>query len=167
MAAAQAGHGDVWLTVLPDPGAARRGRHVSLAPGADPMLQVGREVEPVPRGYAPGEVDVSLRPVGLGGVGGLGEAEEGPYPLGRYPLLFARLGSPPLGLGESGRVYKSWVDILGGKRGRAARLARGAHNPKVGSSNLPPATIRNSSSGQFSGSFRLSGRYNSDTITAC
>jgi len=27
-----------------------------------------------------------------------------------------------------------------GKRGRAARLARGAHNPKVGSSNLPPAT---------------------------
>ena len=29
---------------------------------------------------------------------------------------------------------------MGGKRGRAARLARGAHNPKVGSSNLPPAT---------------------------
>ncbi len=28
----------------------------------------------------------------------------------------------------------------GAERGRAARLARGAHNPKVGSSNLPPAT---------------------------
>ena len=27
------------------------------------------------------------------------------------------------------------------ERGGAARLARGAHNPKVGSSNLPPATI--------------------------
>jgi hypothetical protein len=26
------------------------------------------------------------------------------------------------------------------ERGGAARLARGAHNPKVGSSNLPPAT---------------------------
>ena len=30
---------------------------------------------------------------------------------------------------------------ISGERGGAARLARGAHNPKVGSSNLPPATI--------------------------
>jgi hypothetical protein len=45
-----------------------------------------------------------------------------------------------LGLG-AGRVYKIMVGVCVLERGRAARLARGAHNPKVGSSNLPPATI--------------------------
>ena len=40
-----------------------------------------------------------------------------------------------------GEVYKSmeWYVLV--ERGGAARLARGAHNPEVGSSNLPPATI--------------------------
>ena len=38
-------------------------------------------------------------------------------------------------------VYKRIDCLFGSERGRAARLARGAHNPKVGSSNLPPATI--------------------------
>ena len=41
----------------------------------------------------------------------------------------------------SHRVYKRIDCLFGAERGRAARLARGAHNPKVGSSNLPPATI--------------------------
>ncbi len=40
-----------------------------------------------------------------------------------------------------GDVYKSIVGYVLVERGGAARLARGAHNPKVGSSNLPPATI--------------------------
>ena len=43
--------------------------------------------------------------------------------------------------GCGGRVYKRMVVDRFLERGRAARLARGAHNPKVGSSNLPPATI--------------------------
>ncbi len=44
-------------------------------------------------------------------------------------------------LGWGGEVYKSmeWYVLV--ERGGAARLARGAHNPEVGSSNLPPATI--------------------------
>ena len=41
----------------------------------------------------------------------------------------------------SHRVYKRIDCLFGTERGGAARLARGAHNPKVGSSNLPPATI--------------------------
>jgi len=40
----------------------------------------------------------------------------------------------------SHRVYKRIDCLFGSERGGAARLARGAHNPKVGSSNLPPAT---------------------------
>ncbi len=45
------------------------------------------------------------------------------------------------GFGWGGDVYKSmeWYVLV--ERGGAARLARGAHNPEVGSSNLPPATI--------------------------
>ena len=40
-----------------------------------------------------------------------------------------------------GEVYKSMEGYVLVERGGAARLARGAHNPEVGSSNLPPATI--------------------------
>ena len=40
-----------------------------------------------------------------------------------------------------GEVYKSMEGYGLLERGGAARLARGAHNPEVGSSNLPPATI--------------------------
>lgn len=40
-----------------------------------------------------------------------------------------------------GEVYKRMEGYGLLERGGAARLARGAHNPKVGSSNLPPATI--------------------------
>ena len=45
------------------------------------------------------------------------------------------------GFGWGSDVYKSMVGYVLVERGGAARLARGAHNPEVGSSNLPPATI--------------------------
>ena len=89
---------------------------------------------------AAGEGRVPLRPLRVLPLLTHGECEEYPDPLGGYSSRVVWHRISPLGLGESGRVYKSWVAIFGGKRGRAARLARGAHNPKVGSSNLPPAT---------------------------
>ena len=57
------------------------------------------------------------------------------------------------GFGWGGEVYKSmeWYVLL--ERGGAARLARGAHNPEVGSSNLPPATISVVKVAAYSGFF--------------
>ena len=115
--------------------------HVEHASGTDEVLEVGWEVDSVPAREAAGEYNVSLRPLGVFQLLLLGEVKEYSYPLPGDPSRVVGHSFSLLGLGESGRVYKSWVDILGGKRGRAARLARGAHNPKVGSSNLPPATF--------------------------
>ena len=87
------------------------------------------------------EGSVALRSLGVCPLEALGEGEEYLDSLVGYSSSVVGHLVSTLGLGESGRVYKSWVDIVAGKRGRAARLARGAHNPKVGSSNLPPATF--------------------------
>ena len=45
-----------------------------------------------------------------------------------------------LGFGRE-EFIRVWWCMVFWKRGRAARLARGAHNPEVGSSNLLPATF--------------------------
>ena len=140
MAAAQACDGDVWLACLPYACSARRRAHVGFAPGADAAPEFAWNMNAVPAGYLPGQGGVALRPLGVCSLEALGECEEYSYSFVGYSSGVVGHRVSTLGLGESGRVYKSWVAIFGGKRGRAARLARGAHNPKVGSSNLPPAT---------------------------
>ena len=140
MAAAFAGDGDVWLAGLPDACAAGGWTHIGFTAGADEAPKLPGDVYTVPTGNSARQGGVSLCPLGVGSLEPLSECEE--YPdsfVGYAPGVVDHLVSP-LGLGKSGRVYKSWVDIMRVERGRAARLARGAHNPKVGSSNLPPAT---------------------------
>ncbi len=140
MPAPEACDGDVWLALLPYPCSASCGSHVGLAAGAEEAPEVAGYVDPVPTRNAAGDLDVSLGSLGVLYLVALGEPEQYPDPLSRYPLRVIRHACRPRLVG-SGRVYKSWAGDTVAERGRAARLARGAHNPKVGSSNLPPATM--------------------------
>ncbi len=144
VAAFEACGGDVGLPALADAGAAGgAGYKVCVAFAADLAAEVGGQVGAGALGDLAGEVDVALGELGVPGVCGLCLLEEGADPFqGDLGVLFGHFGLPfgrVWGLGiEFIRV--GWVFGLL-QRGRAARLARGAHNPKVGSSNLPPATI--------------------------
>ena len=151
MAALEAGGGDVGLAALAYAGSAGGPwDEVGLAVSADSSSEVPGEVGPGAHSDPAGEVDVSLGEVGVLGECLLSLLEEDADALLGYPC------GPSVGhsgclfpvFGCGGRVYKRMVVDRFLERGRAARLARGAHNPKVGSSNLPPATI----SGLVSGS---------------
>ena len=144
VAASEACGGDVGLPVLADAGATGgSGDEVGVAFAADLAAEVWGEVSAGALGDLAGEVDVALGTLGVAGVCGLCLLEEGVDPFqGDFGGLFGHFGLPlgrVWGLGiEFIRVW--WLNgVL--ERGRAARLARGAHNPKVGSSNLPPATF--------------------------
>ena len=107
---------------------------------ADEVSEFGGEMDSVTGGDPACEVDVPLSAFRVCYIGCFGEVEEDSDSFTGYPACVIGHSVAPLWFWGSGRVYKSWVDNVQGKRGRAARLARGAHNPKVGSSNLPPAT---------------------------
>ena len=129
--------GEVWLPVWSRPRPARGWPEVALAAAAYAAPEIGGEVDAVAGGQSHGEADVAVGAFRVCSAGPLGLVEEDAYPLeGDSP----RVTHGPRLLGGEGEIYKSWVAIASAERGRAARLARGAHNPKVGSSNLPPAT---------------------------
>ena len=140
VAACVAGNGYVGFAALPDPGVAVDALYedcVTVSADASPYLRGDSGAGPL--GYAFEEPRVASAELGVGGVDVFGLIVEDAYAL---------LGDVSLAASAhfcvclvSHRVYKHIVCLFGRKRGGAARLARGAHNPKVGSSNLPPATI--------------------------
>ena len=141
VAACVAGDGYVGLAALPHPGVAVDSLYedcVAVSADASPYLR--GDSGACPLGYAFEEPYVASAELGVFGVDVFGLLVEDAYSLlGDVVVACAAHFCVCL---VSQWVYKRIVGLFGTERGRAARLARGAHNPKVGSSNLPPATIR-------------------------
>ena len=140
VAACVAGDGYVGLAALPDPGVAVDSLYedgVAVSADASPYLR--GEPGACSLGYSFEEPGVASAEFGVVGVDLFGLPVEYAYALlGDFVVASSAHFCVCL---VSHRVYKHIVCLFGRKRGGAARLARGAHNPKVGSSNLPPATI--------------------------
>jgi hypothetical protein len=140
VAACVAGDGYVGFAALPDAGVAVDSLYedcVAFSADASPYLR--GEPGACPLGYSFEEPCVASAEVWVCGVGLFGLVVEDVYALvGDVSLAASAHFCVCVG---SHRVYKRIDCLFGSERGGAARLARGAHNPKVGSSNLPPATI--------------------------
>ena len=128
------------FAALPYPGVAVDSLYedgVAVSADASPYLR--GEPGACPLGYSFEESCVASAELGVCGVDVFGLLVEYAYSLLGDVVVAA--AAHFCGCLVSQWVYKRIVSLFGRKRGRAARLARGAHNPKVGSSNLPPATI--------------------------
>ena len=127
------------LAALPDAGVTvDAGDEDGAAASAYASPDVGWELGACALGDAAEEPDVSAALGGVGAVRLFGLVEEYLYALLRDASGVCA-GHFICGLG-GWKVYKTIGLLIWSERGGAARLARGAHNPKVGSSNLPPAT---------------------------